>query len=227
MTLILVLGLAVPVFAAETQAATPTLTLAADKETLAPGDTVTVTLVLDQALSGLNNYQFNVHYDAARFELTGSTVGAAPTVVSQPRKDERSGTDCITVSGLSTEGQAVALAAGTVATLTFTAKEAAALGEAEFAAVTQALPAYADLAQVQLTVVNDAKVTLTEAASVLLGDFNGDGEIKLTDFLMAFYASRTGRQLTTHEAAAADLNGDGTISVAEALRVFYLVKSKQ
>ena len=180
MTLILILSLAVPALAAEPAK----LTLSADKDTVSPGETVTVTLALDQALSGLNNYQFNVLYDAARFELTGSTVGAAPTVVSAPRQDEQGKGDCITVSGLSTEGQPVALAAGTVATLTFTAVEAAEAGEAEFTVSVQALPAYADLEKVELTVLTDAKVTVAEAADVLLGDVDGDGKVTGNDGLL-------------------------------------------
>ena len=221
LALTLMLSLALPALAVEA----PALTLTADKTSLAPGQAVSVTLTLDQALSGLNNYQFNVRYDAARFVLTGSTVEAAPTVVSSPRKDERTGTDCITVSGLSTEGLAVDLAAGTVAVLTFTALDTAELGDAEFAVAVQALPDYGDPTRtVELTVVNNAKITLGEAPAVMPGDFNGDGSLKLTDYLLCFYAYKSSRALTETEAAAADTNGNGTIGLAEALRVFYLYK---
>ena len=202
LALILLLSLAVPALAADTEAkaATPKLTLSADKDTLSPGQEVKVTLSLDQALSGLNNYQFNVLYDAARFELTGSTVGAAPTAVSAPRKDEQGKGDCITVSGLSTEGQAVALAAGTVATLTFTA-----------------LPAYADLETVALTVENDAKVTVAEAANVLLGDVDGNGKITGNDALLI---GRYVAKLTTDlDLEAADVDGSGKITGNDALLV--------
>ena len=229
MALVLLLGLALPAYAAETEtlATGPALTLSADKTTLAPGQTVTVTLTLDQALSGLNNYQFNVLYDAARFELTGSTVGAAPTVVSAPRKDEQSGADCITVSGLSTEGQAVALAAGTVATLTFTALEAAQLGQTEFTVTIQALPSYADpAAAVALTVVNNAKVTLEEAAAVLMGDVTGDGKVNVTDASRLYMHVK--RKITLSESAlkAADITGDGKINVTDASRLYVSVKKK-
>jgi hypothetical protein len=219
LALILLLSLAVPALAADTEAkaATPKLTLSADKGTLSPGQEVKVTLTLDQTLSGLNNYQFNVLYDAARFELTGSTVGAAPTEVSAPREDEQGKGDCITVSGLSTEGQAVSLAAGTVATLTFTALEAAELGEAEFTVSVQALPAYADLSDVALDVQSNAKVTLEEPAAVLLGVVDGNGKITGNDALLI---GRYVAKLTTDlDLEAADVDGNGKITGNDALLV--------
>ena len=227
MALILLLALTIPALAAETETTTPKLTLSVDTDKVSPGQEVVVTLALDQALSGLNNYQFNVLYDAARFELTGSTVGAAPTVVSAPREDEQGKGDCITVSGLSTEGQAVSLSAGTVATLTFKALDAAELGETEFAVSVQALPSYADhTVSVDLTVVNDAKVTLEEKPDVIPGDFNGDGMLKINDYLQSLYACKTRRALTEQEQAAADTNNDERINVSEYLKVLYLVKTK-
>lgn len=227
LALILLLSIAVPAYAEEAQSTTPALTLSADTDVLSPTETVTVTLTLDQALSGLNNYQFNVLYDAARFELTGSTVGAAPTVVSQPRKDEQTGADCITVSGLSTEGLEVSLAAGTVATLTFTALETAELGETEFTVTTQALPSYADpTVTLDLTVVNDAKVTLEEAAAVLMGDVTGDGKVNVTDASRLYMHVK--RKITLSEDAlkAADITGDGKINVTDASRLYVSVKKK-
>ena len=229
MALVLLLGLALPAYAAETEtlATGPALTLSADKTTLAPGQTVTVTLTLDQALSSLNNYQFNVLYDAARFELTGSTVGAAPTVVSAPRKDEQSGADCITVSGLSTEGLEVGLAAGTVATMTFTVLEAAQLGQTEFTVTIQALPSYADpTATVALTVVNNAKVTQEEASAVVLGDVTLDGTINVSDALAVYKHVRGKVTLEGNAFLAADVNQDDIINVSDALNVYKYVRGK-
>lgn len=223
MALVLLLGLALPAFAADV----PTLTLSTDKASLAPGQTVTVTLTLDQALSGLNNYQFNVLYDASRFELTGSTVGAAPTVVSVPRKDERSGGDCITVSGLSTEGQAVALAAGTVATLTFKALEASTLGETEFTVTTQALPGYeAPTQAVELTVVNDANITIGEASDIVLGDVTGDGKVNLADASRVYQYARKKTTLSEDALKAADVTGDGKVNLADASRIYQYARKK-
>lgn len=223
MALVLLLGLALPAFAAEV----PTLTLSTDKASLAPGQTVTVTLTLDQALSGLNNYQFNVLYDASRFELTGSTVGAAPTVVSAPRKDERSGGDCITVSGLSTEGQAVALAAGTVATLTFKALDTAELGEASFTVTTQALPRYEDPTQtVELTLVNEANVTVGEAPAVMKGDVTGDGKVNINDALAVYRYVRGKRNLTGDAFTAAEVTGDNKVNINDALRIYRFARGK-
>ena len=217
MALILVMSLALPAFAAETDG--PVLTLSADKEAAAPGQTVTVTLTLDQALSGLNNYQFNVLYDAARFELTGSTAGADPTVVSAPRQDERGRGDCVTVSGLSTVGQSVTLAEGTVATLTFTALETAELGDAEFTVVPQALPAYEDLSEVALNLVSDAKVTL-----VMPGDATLDNKVNYKDALAVYNHVRKVRTLESGAFAAADVNSDGKVNYKDALTVYNYVR---
>lgn len=214
MALILLLALTIPALAAETEATTPKLTLSVDTDKVSPGQEVVVTLALDQALSGLNNYQFNVLYDAARFELTGSTVGAAPTVVSAPREDEQGKGDCITVSGLSTEGQAVSLAAGTVATLTFMALDTAELGETEFNVSVQALPAYADLSDVALDVQSNAKVTLEAAAAVLLGDVNGDEKVNIRDLvLLAQYVANQPNKVIIE--ANADLSGDGKVNIRD------------
>ena len=221
MALILLLALTIPALAAETEATTPKLTLSVDKDKVSPGQEVVVTLALDQTLSGLNNYQFNVLYDAARFELTGSTVGAAPTVVSAPREDEQGKGDCITVSGLSTEGQAVSLAAGTVATLTFKALDAAELGETEFSVSVQAMPAYADLSDVALDVQSNAKVTLEEAAAVLLGDVDGNGKIASNDALLIL---RYVAKLTTElDLDAADVDGNGKVASNDALLILRYV----
>ena len=212
LALILVLGLALPAFGAEQ----PTLTLTADKASLAPGQTVTVTLTLDQALSGLNNYQFNVLFDAARFELTGSTVGGTPTVVSAPRKDERTGADCITVSGLSTTGAEVSLASVKVAELTFKALDTAELGEAEFTVSVQALPQYDDPTRaVELAVVNEATVTIGEATAVMKGDVTGDGKITVSDVtFIRGYLKKT-RTLNERQMEAAKVTKDDNITIAD------------
>ncbi|MDY5100649.1 MAG: dockerin type I domain-containing protein [Oscillospiraceae bacterium] len=221
---VLLAALTVSAFAA----GTPVLTLSADKETLGPGESVTLTLTLDQALTELNNYQFNVLYDAQRFAFKGSEA-APPAVVSAPRQDERSGKDCISVSGLSTEGLSVELAAGSVAALTFTALEEAEPGETEFTVCVQALPSYADPARtVELSLINEAKVTLTQEAgsTVMPGDVNGDGVIDVADAL-AVYKHVRGKQTLKGDAfTAADVTGNGVIDVADALNVYKYVRGK-
>ena len=213
--LLLVTGLALPVSAATV----PVLSLSADRETLVPGETVTVTLTLDQPITELNNYQFNVLYDADRFTLSGSEA-AEPTVVSAPRTDEVSGGDCITVSGLSTEGLPAELAAGTVATLRFTATDAAEPGDAVFTLRVQALPTYADpTAAAELNVVNEAAVAIGSALPAAVpGDVNGDGSINGVDAVLILkYAAKTIQ--TDINLVAADVNGDGSVNGVDAVLI--------
>ena len=217
--LLLLSGLSLSAYAAEeTSAPVPELTLSADMDSLSPGETVTLTLTLDQPLSELNNYQFNLLYDASRFELSGSEA-AEPTVVSAPRKDEVSGKDCITLSGLSTEGLPVELAAGNVAALSFTALDGAEPGEAEFTVCTQALPSYADpTAAAALDVVNDAVVTVNALSAIVPGDVSGDGSINGVDAVLILkYAANTLQ--TEFSIAAADVNGDGAVNGVDAVLV--------
>lgn len=219
--LLLVTGLALPAYAAEEAAAlTPTLSLSTDKDSLVPGETVTVTLTLDQPITELNNYQFNVLYDADRFALSGSKA-AEPTVVSAPRTDEVSGRDCITVSGLSTEGGSVALAAGTVAALTFTALDAAEPGEAAFTLRVQSLPTYADpTAAVALNVVSEASVTVGSALSgETPGDVNGDGAISSLDAVLVLRRVAGTLGQTDFTESAADVNGDHEITSLDAVLI--------
>lgn len=220
--LLLVTGLALPAYAAEeTAALTPTLSLSTDKDSLVPGETVTVTLTLDQSIAELNNYQFNVLYDADRFTLSGSEA-AEPTVVSAPRTDEVTGRDCITVSGLSTEGESVALEAGTVATLHFTLLSTASPGEATFTLRQQALPTYDDPTVAAGLSMEDfgGVVTIGSALSgETPGDVNGDGAISSLDAVLVLRRVAGTLGQTDFTESAADVNGDHEITSLDAVLI--------
>lgn len=123
----LLLTIAVPAQAAETV----NVTLSADKETVAPGETVTLTLSIDKALSNMFCFEYWVYYNAELLELTGTTAGEATsfTDFGDPKSDEN-GT-YFNVFALNKDGDPWILNAGTIATITFTAK-ADASGDAAF-----------------------------------------------------------------------------------------------
>lgn len=123
----LLLTVAVPAQAAETI----NVTLSADRETVAPGETVTLTLSIDKALSNMFCFEYWIYYNAELLELTGTTAGEATsfTDFGDPKSDEN-GT-YFNVFALNKEGDPLTLNAGTIATITFTAK-ADASGDAAF-----------------------------------------------------------------------------------------------
>lgn len=123
----LLLTVAVPAQAVETV----NVTLSADKETVAPGETVTLTLSIDKALSNMFCFEYWIYYNAELLELTGTTAGEATsfTDFGVPKSDEN-GTH-FNVFALNKDGDPWILNAGTIATITFTAK-ADASGDAAF-----------------------------------------------------------------------------------------------
>ena len=114
----LLLTVAVPAQAAETV----NVTLSADKETVAPGETVTLTLSIDKALSNMFCFEYWIYYNAELLELTGTTAGEATsfTDFGDPKSVEN-GT-YFNVFALNKDGDPWTLNAGTIATITFTAK---------------------------------------------------------------------------------------------------------
>ena len=114
----LLLTVAVPAQAAETV----NVTLSADKETVAPGETVTLTLSIDKALSNMFCFEYWIYYNAELLELTGTTAGEATsfTDFGDPKSDEN-GTH-FNVFALNKDGDPWTLNAGTIATITFKAK---------------------------------------------------------------------------------------------------------
>ena len=123
----LLLTMVVPAQAAETL----NVTLSADKETVAPGETVTLTLSLNQTVTNMFCFEYWVYFNADLLELNGTTGGeATPFTDFGNVKTDKNGT-YIQVLALNTEGDPWVMNAGTIATLTFTAK-ADASGDAGF-----------------------------------------------------------------------------------------------
>ena len=123
----LLLTMVVPAQAAETL----NVTLSADKEIVAPGETVTLTLSLNQTVTNMFCFEYWVYFNADLLELNGTTGGeATPFTDFGNVKTDKNGT-YIQVLALNTEGDPWVMNAGTIATLTFTAK-ADASGDAGF-----------------------------------------------------------------------------------------------
>ena len=144
LALVLVCGMAVTALADDTV----NVTLSTNKSAVCAGETVEVTLSVDKAVSNLLTYQFNVIYDASLVEIAGSTIGGASnlTVVGDPGAAGEN--KYVPVSGLSVTGDAVALEAGVVATITFKANEDITKTEtAVFDVVVEALTDYDELTE--------------------------------------------------------------------------------
>lgn len=152
LVLALLLCLPLPAQAEETPA---TVTLTADRQQAAPGETVNVTLSVDETLENLITWQFDIGYDTTVFTMGTPTIAAdawPSTVVGMARGV---GKATFPVSALDVSGGAVALNAGQVVTIPFTVKADAPTGEASFFLNCNALNAYGDLADLGDTLTLD------------------------------------------------------------------------
>lgn len=120
---VMVLSMAVPAFAA----AEAKVTLAANKTKIAAGESVELTLSIDKAMSEVGTFELRVYYDTEKYDLTGSVAGkncgtTNPAISKKPMTD-KSGKLFYKVSAIDMVNGSFDIAAGTIYTLTFTAKE--------------------------------------------------------------------------------------------------------
>lgn len=120
---VMVLSMAVPAFAA----AEAKVTLAANKTKIAAGESVELTLSIDKAMSEVGTFELRVYYDTEKYNLTGSVAGkncgtTNPAISKKPMTD-KSGKLFYKVSAIDMVNGSFDIAAGTIYTLTFTAKE--------------------------------------------------------------------------------------------------------
>ena len=111
LSVVLVLTLAVPAMAA-------TVKQEANSSAIKAGEEVTVTVTLDEDVADIVMYQYSLYYNKSLFTMTGSTGSA---VVSNPLADEDG--DYFMISFVDTTSEGVTISAGTLAALTFRAKE--------------------------------------------------------------------------------------------------------
>ena len=120
---VMMLSMAVPAFAA----AEAKVTLAADKTKIAAGESVELTLSIDKAMSEVGTFELRVYYDTEKYDLTGSVAGkncgtTIPAISKKPIAD-KSGNLYYKVAAFDALNGYFDITAGTIATLTFTAKE--------------------------------------------------------------------------------------------------------
>jgi len=111
LAVILVFTLAAPAMAA-------TVKQEASSAAIKAGEEVTVTVTLDEDVADIVMYQYSLYYNKDLFTMTGSTGSA---VVSNPLADEDG--DYFMISFVDTTSEGVTISAGTLAALTFQAKE--------------------------------------------------------------------------------------------------------
>lgn len=100
----------------------PEIKMVADKNTVSAGETVTLTISLDTAIENLNDFQYNLEFDADLFTKTSHVIGNAYAATQVGAQGTTVGGNAyLPVSGLDSNGDPFTLNAGTIVTVTFTA----------------------------------------------------------------------------------------------------------
>lgn len=126
----------------------PTMTVEVDKTEVQPGDTITLTLSIDQTISNLNNWEWAIYFDKDAYVMTsgelepGCTTSIGSTFGMVGDNVDILGKNAVRVSALSTTGDPVTLNAGKIATVTFMATENITAENARIEVKTEALPDY-------------------------------------------------------------------------------------
>lgn len=126
----------------------PTMTVEVDKNEVQPGDTITLTLSIDQTISNLNNWEWAIYFDKDAYVKTsgelepGCTTSIGSTFGMVGDNVDILGKNAVRVSALSTTGDPVTLNAGKIATVTFMATENITAENARIEVKTEALPDY-------------------------------------------------------------------------------------
>ena len=110
------------VFSMTATALAATVTPSADKTLVHAGETVNVTLSLDEAIADTITVAYKLYFNANLFDATSCTTGTgAPTVTMSKVKTNATGT-YVNLSTMDTTSQGQTLPAGELCTVTFTAK---------------------------------------------------------------------------------------------------------
>lgn len=126
----------------------PTMTVEVDKNEVHPGDTITLTLSIDQTISNLNNWEWAIYFDKDAYVKTsgelepGCTTSIGSTAGMVGDNVDILGKNAVRVSALSPSGDPVTLNAGKIATVTFMATENITAENARIEVKTEALPDY-------------------------------------------------------------------------------------
>ena len=127
LAVLLMFSLSVSAFAAN-------LTPSADKTAVKAGETVTVTLSLDEDIANTLTIAYKLYFDASLFDVTSSksTVDGGYVTMSTVKTNEKG--SYVNLSTMDTTSEGQLLKAGSFAQVTFTAKAEAAPGQASFTA---------------------------------------------------------------------------------------------
>ena len=126
----------------------PTMTVEVDKTEVQPGDTITLTLSIDQTISNLSNWEWAIYFDKDAYVKTsgelepGCTTSIGSTAGMVGDNVDILGKNAVRVSALSPSGDPVTLNAGKIATVTFMATENITAENARIEVKTEALPDY-------------------------------------------------------------------------------------
>lgn len=117
LAVILVFSMAVPAFAA----VTPTVSATA----VTAGSDVTVTLELDETLTGITTFDYRLYFDSELFALKSSSNGTAHegTQITGVKTDSKNNKTYVGISLVDTNSVGLTVSAGTLYTVVFTAKE--------------------------------------------------------------------------------------------------------
>ena len=159
----------------------PTMTVEVDKNEVQPGDTITLTLSIDQTISNLNNWEWAIYFDKDAYVKTsgelepGCTTSIGSTAGMVGDNVDILGKNAVRVSALSPSGDPVTLNAGRIATVTFMATENITAENARIEVKTEALPDYDTLEDNSINLAGniiDVTVVTTEEKgyTVSMGD---------------------------------------------------------
>ena len=159
----------------------PTMTVEVDKTEVQPGDTITLTLSIDQTISNLNNWEWAIYFDKDAYVKTsgelepGCTTSIGSTAGMVGDNVDILGKNAVRVSALSPSGDPVTLNAGKIATVTFMATENITAENARIEVKTEALPDYDTLEDNSVNLAGniiDVTVVTTEEKgyTVSMGD---------------------------------------------------------
>lgn len=159
----------------------PTMTVEVDKTEVQPGDTITLTLSIDQSISNLNNWEWAIYFDKDAYVKTsgelepGCTTSIGSTAGMVGDNVDILGKNAVRVSALSPSGDPVTLNAGKIATVTFMATENITAENARIEVKTEALPDYDTLEDNSVNLAGniiDVTVVTTEEKgyTVSMGD---------------------------------------------------------
>lgn len=118
LAILLLINLIVPVSAASVAK----ITVTADKTSIVTGETVTLTVSTDASITNLNNFELYLYYNADVLEKTSAATGADNTGVTIGSPVTSNGKTHLSINKPDTSGGPIAINMGSIATVTFTAK---------------------------------------------------------------------------------------------------------